>query len=299
MARQLAVIDLGSNTFHLLIVNAKDGSFEEVHRHRIFVGLAEGGIDSIKDTAIQRAKQALVTFKDTLEKYDVSKLSIIGTAALRSASNASLVDHLAKEILGQPIQIIEGLREAELIYKGVSQLIDCSSGDHMIMDIGGGSTEFIVISDGKPYWSQSFNIGVAVLHELFHKSNPISDIEISNLNSHLDKVLAPLQEVLKGKEIKNLIGASGSFEVVVSMSGGSVDNHKVSTYDIADFNLIAKKVIPADFHTRAAFEGMPKTRVKLIVVAFVLLDYVLKLTGSEQITVSPYALKEGVLGELL
>ena len=295
----VAIIDLGSNTFHLLICQVSKGSFTEVYRKRLFIGLAEGGIELINDQALYRAREGFSDFRQILLEYDISKTKIIGTAALRSASNASLVNHMAEEILGQPIEIIAGEREAELIYKGVSLITDTSINHHLIMDIGGGSTEFILISNGKRTWSQSFNIGVAVLHELFHKSEPIANEDIGRMEQFLDHTLQPLHKTVSGKDVTNLIGASGSFEVVVTMNDGKLSSNTVHSYDPKDFELFEEKVISATYEDRALLKGMPQSRVKLIVVAFILMRYVLRLTKPKQILVSPYALKEGVIVEMM
>jgi len=299
MGSNVAVIDLGSNTFHILVCRLGEGVFYQVHRQRLFIGLAEGGITIINDNAIVRAREGFLAFQQIINNHNVDQVKIIGTAALRSASNAKVIEDLCLEILGHPIEIVNGGREAELIYKGVSQLADCQAGHHIIMDIGGGSTEFIVIKDGVPIWSKSYNIGVAVLYDMFHKSEPIALSEISELNSYLTTTLVELKEITSTLNIQQLIGASGSFEVVVTMNDSQLSAHEVMSYAIDDFADIAHEVIASDLTTRTEMPGMPASRVKLIVVAFLLMRYTLDLVKPKTIIVSPYALKEGVLSEML
>lgn len=299
MNKTVAIIDLGSNTFHLLICQISRGSFHEKFRKRIFVGLAEGGIEKIKTSALVRARKAFEEYQDILTKHDIQDLKILGTAALRSATNASEVNNMVQSIFGKPIEIINGEREAELIYKGVSQIIDTKKGVHLIMDIGGGSTEFIIVENGKSVWAHSFNIGVAVLHEMFHKSDPISKTEINKLNQFLNTTLSPLKLELEYYTVQKLIGASGSFEIIVAMNGKKMSSSNVHSFDLDAFSVLEHEVVSSDYDTRANLKGMPKSRVKLIVVAFLLMKHIINLINPRQIVVSPYALKEGVIVEMM
>ncbi len=299
MSKSVGIIDLGSNTFHLLICDVSVDTFDEVYRERIFVGLAEGGISTLKPEAIVRAEEAISAFGSVLDSHNLDSLRILGTAALRSADNASEVNEIVEKILGQPIEIIEGHREAELIYKGVALIANCDEGDHLIMDIGGGSTEFILIRDGNMTWSQSFNIGVAVLHEMFHKKEPIAKADIEKMTDYLDETLRPLLDATKEANLRTLIGASGSFEVVAAIGGDEpLAKNSVSTINIEKFKEIEAKITSANFAERAAIKGMPESRVKLIVMAMLLLRYVINHLSPDEIVVSPYALKEGLLSEM-
>ncbi|HMU04396.1 MAG TPA: hypothetical protein PJ990_12270, partial [Saprospiraceae bacterium] len=167
--KKIAVIDLGSNTFHLLIVKlGDDHTFETTYRERVFTGLSDGGIDIISNEKLAFGLETLRHFKNRLDEYQVIELKVIGTAVLRKASNRQLFIDEANKILNAHINIIDGQKEAEYIYKGIMLLPVLRVGTHLIMDIGGGSTEFILVSDGKKLWSESYTLGVGVLHNLFH-----------------------------------------------------------------------------------------------------------------------------------
>ena len=298
MADRVGIIDLGSNTFHLLIVDwLPNGTFTTVYKGRAFVGLAEDGIETLSTKAMQKGIQTLTEFKKTLIKYKTAKFKVVGTAALRSAKNSSNFINEVKDKLGFDVEVIGGNREADLIYKGVKVLYPMTD-NHVIMDIGGGSVEFIVIKEGKNIWAGSYNIGVGVLHNAFHKSEPISTNEIEDLKEFLLDQLSVLKMKTQDLNIVSMIGASGSFEVVESMNGKAISTDSISHVSLRDYEVVSSKIIQASFEERSEMEGLPSSRTKLIVVAMILIDVVIDIIKPSEIVISPFALKEGLLSEL-
>lgn len=298
MADRIGIIDLGSNTFHILIVDMEGrANFKIVHKERSFVGLAAKGLDNLSLEAMDKGLNTLTKFKSLLHDYDVSRYVVTGTAALRSAKNRALFINTVRDQLGLEIEVIDGKREAELIFKGIS-LIHPMEGNHLIMDIGGGSVEFILVQNGKNVWSKSSNIGVGVLHSKFHKSEPIANTEISEIKSFLNSELKDLKAIAQDLKIETLIGASGSFEVVESMNGKNISPNKISNVSLNEYRKVSTKIINASIGERSQMKGLPVSRVKLIVVAMVLIDVVIKMINPEKIMISPFALKEGLLSEL-
>lgn len=296
MVDRVGIIDLGSNTFHLLIVDIYGNkSFKTIQKERKFVGLAEDGINMLSQKAIDKGIETLVQFKTILLAHSVSNIKVTGTAALRSAQNNDVFISKVKDQLGFDIEVINGEREAELIFKGVS-LLHPMIGNHLIMDIGGGSVEFIAVKDGNKTWSGSYNIGVGVLHNKFHKSEPISKPEIAELISFLYAELKELRAVVQN--VDTVIGASGSFEVVESMNGKEISPNKISEVTLDDYWNVSSRIIESTLLERSKMEGLPNSRIKLIVVAMILIDLVIEMTNPKKIMISPYALKEGLLSEL-
>lgn len=299
MNDRFGVIDLGSNTFHLLIVSKdSNGDFKEIHKERAFVGLAEEGIEKLSDDAMTRGEEALTMFMALLNQYNITHYKAVGTAALRSANNSHLFIEKIKKQLGLDIEIIAGAREAELIYKGVSQIADITTCNHVIMDVGGGSVEFILIQKGKLSWSGSYDIGVGVLHNGFHNSDPITQQDQNVINEYLDQSLSELADITQNLSITNMIGASGSFEVVQSLNGLPLISNATSKIEINDYTSASHNIIKSSIAERQKMQGLPSSRVKLIVVAMILIDKAMSIIKPDQLIVSPYALKEGVLSEL-
>lgn len=298
--KTIACLDLGTNTFHLLIVSTEDKRFTELYRKREYIILAEDGIETIGEKAIQRAKAAILTFKKALVKFRPEELRILGTEALRRASNGDIITDFIAEHLQVKPEIISGPREAELIFKGTQLMIDMSKGNYCIMDIGGGSVEFILSSDGEIKFMQSFKVGVTVLYNAFHKTEPISVKEKTAINEFLDTELHPLIEVLEKSQGRiSLVGASGSYEVLQSILEGDIKRNDISRFKTKEFYDLCDSLLIKNKAERGLVNGLPKERVNMIVVAFLLVKYVLDTAKFKDIIVSPYALKEGVLAEMM
>jgi len=300
MDNRYGVIDLGTNTFHLLIIEkSPNGNTQEVFRKREFVKLASEGIQTIGVAPFQRGVNAMITFHQILEKHQVKNIRAIGTAALRTATNGNDFIQLIAQKTDIHIQLIDGTEEARLIYQGVKEAFPLNEDKVLIMDIGGGSVEFIIADQSGIKWSQSFPIGVAVLFKSFHKSDPISSIEIQEINTALTQILAPLFAALKQYSVDSLIGASGTFDVLELFLSKENNPALYATIPVADYADFSKKLIFTTVAERLSLQRLPDSRADLIVVALVLIDFIIKAADIQTIITSPYAMKEGVLTEMI
>lgn len=294
--QQRAVIDLGTNTFHLLIAEVNDGRIEERYRERIYVKLASEGIETIGAEPFERGLAALRHFKKVLDTYGVEEVTAIGTAALRTASNGPNFVRRAGLETGIAVRLIPGDTEAEYITRGVLAALPPLDDTILIMDIGGGSTEYILASAVGVYWRQSFPLGVAVLQRAFHQSDPITASEIATLDAFLDEELRPLAEALKQYPSTHLVGAAGTFDAMATVLGTDAPAaghaHRLSLYGLGELH---NTLIASSLSERLAMEALPDERADLIVVAMLLIRYTMRLAGTEKITVSDYAMKEGIL----
>lgn len=297
--KKLAVIDLGTNTFHLLIVSLNaDGSFTELFRERKFIKLGENGVERIGDAPYLRGINALSDFKIILDKYAIDDIKVCGTAALRTASNGQEFVNEVKAKTDLDINLISGDEEARLIYLGVRQAVPFGSGIGMIMDIGGGSVEFIIADKDQIFWAQSFPIGVSVLRNKFHKEEPISRTEIENIEEYLEATLGYLKNALNDYQVNNLIGASGTFDVLEMMLVNEKISEVHTEVNAADFKPLYQDFLRTTLEERLEMPTLPSDRADMIIVALVLIDYILKLAKIEKITISAYAMKEGMLAEM-
>jgi exopolyphosphatase/guanosine-5'-triphosphate,3'-diphosphate pyrophosphatase len=300
---RVAVIDLGSNTFHLLIADKSSGSawgFEVLCKKRYFTALSEGGLGIIKQEAMERGWSALEDMKQLLDTYQPAEIKIIGTASLRNATNSPEFIRKATEICGRSIDIISGTEEAELIARGTCLIPALRTGTHLIMDIGGGSTEFILMKAGEIIFRESYNIGVGVLHHLFHHQEPIAGSASLALKNHLEETLQSLLHVLAVNNIEKIVGASGSFEVLQSMKGAETEiPGLIQSIPASEALTMIRHTVSLNFEERAKLQGIPKERVKLIVVAFLLMEYIIQTLQIKEIVVCPFAIKEGVLAKIM
>jgi len=297
---KIAVIDLGTNTFHLLVVEADEtGNFKEIFRERRYVHLAEDGIEKLGEAPYQRGLDIMNAYSLELIRQRVDKISAKGTAALRRASNGQEFIEEVRRQTGIRIETISGDAEAELIYKGTRQAVAMTDEPMMIMDIGGGSVEFIISNKDKLIWAQSFPIGVAVLYKNFHHSEPISTIEINQLKSHLLETLKPLTAFLEKYPVSTIIGASGTFDVLSRVMKISHSTEHSSDVMFDDFQPLYKKLVAADLETRLEMDDIPNHRAKLIVVAVILVDFIIQKYGITAMKISSFAMKEGMIAELI
>ena len=298
---KLAIIDLGTNTFHLLLVESSKCKigFEVLYRERHYVLLAEGGIDTISDSSMQRAKSAIDAFQNVLSNYKDIELVIVGTEALRVATNGNLINIYIKEHLSSVPHIISGNREAELIFKGNKLIVSADHTPYLIMDIGGGSTEFILVDDNHIILSNSYPLGVTKIYNAFNDTDPISIQAISSIESHIENQLSDMTEVIKGYNLNCLIGASGSFEVLSEVLTGNIPQQELVNISLADFEKLSMKVISSSIDERRDIKGIPENRVKFIQVAFIMMRKIIDMYAPDQIGVSPFAIKEGLISEWL
>lgn len=298
LPQRRAVIDLGTNTFHLLIAEVSgDEIVREIYRERIFVKLASEGIKTIGDAPFARGISALCRFRARIDECEVAEVKAIGTAALRTASNGKMFIREAKAEARIDIKLISGDKEAEYITKGVLLAIPSAMERVLIMDIGGGSTEFIIADQSEVYWRRSFPLGVSVLSNGFHFSDPISANEVKTLEQHLDTSLLPLKAALAEFSTRHLVGAAGTFDVLAEwLRDPAAPPHPTShQLDLTDFPAFYERIVPASLAERRALPGVPQERADMIVVAMILLRFVFRLANVERVTVSNYAMKEGIL----
>jgi exopolyphosphatase/guanosine-5'-triphosphate,3'-diphosphate pyrophosphatase len=300
MPDRYAVIDLGTNTFHLLIAEANGkGGFREIYRERRFIQLAENGIETIGPAPFQRGLDTLVDFAEHLTAHSVKAVHAFGTAALRTASNGPAFVQTVAEKAGITITLISGNEEARLIHLGVTQAITIQNGRFLIMDIGGGSVEFIIADHQQVYWAQSFPIGVAVLYSAFHKSEPIAVPEIEKLRSFLFEQLQPLQKALNAHPAHLLVGASGTFDVLENILPGVDRKGTFADVPLTGFPTFYQEMLDTPLEKRLTLASIPPARARMLIVALILIQAVIELADIDALRVSAYAMKEGILHEMM
>ncbi len=302
---KIAVIDIGTNTFHLLIVEVINDDIKVILKEKIAVMLGKGGISQsvITEEAQERALDTLNYFREKTIEHSVTKIFASATSAMRNATNAHVFIEKVLNQTGIEINIISGKKEAEFIHRGVRKSMKIGHQPALIADIGGGSVEFIICNEEEIYWLESFEIGAQRLLDKFHNHDPISEADIKNLYLYLEEELAPLIEKLKKCKPEILIGSSGTFDTLVDMAYAKkekVKSDKTSfSLNIEDFQLLFDEIIHKDRAERLSIPGMIEMRVDMIVVAICLIQFLLKNNQFSSIEVSSYALKEGVLDAII
>lgn len=300
---RLAIIDLGTNTFTLILVEIKDSDYSVIYRNKIAVKLGEDGISEgiIGKNAFQRGLDAIEQHKKDINAYNIDKTIAFATSAIRSTSNGTDFVNQVNQKFNVTIKIIDGDKEAELIYHGVKQAFDLGDHNSLIMDIGGGSTEFIIANNKKIIWKKSFQLGVSRLKENFKPQDPIIQSDINNLNTHFEKELVSLIDAINIHQPITLVGSSGSFDSLATMIGHKFLNKDVLfentefTFEMDNLNWAHQYLIDSDYQKRKNTVGISKMRAKMIVIASVFIQFIIEKSKIEKVRLSTYSLKEGVI----
>jgi exopolyphosphatase/guanosine-5'-triphosphate,3'-diphosphate pyrophosphatase len=299
-----AIIDCGTNTFNLLIAEVTKTQWTPVFSNRLSVRLGQGGLAQgrIRDERLARGVDALLTHAQTMLNFNVERAAVFATSAVREAINSGDFVKLAKKIARLDVTVIDGLREAELIYLGVKQTLAQNNQRVLIIDIGGGSTEFIIADHSKVYWKQSFPLGIARIFEYLQPSDVMTDEEQARLQTSFAHVLTPLENALNEHPTEHLVGASGTFDTLVAVlcAQRSMNPNLLSNeIELEAFYGLHKKLLKLPFEDRIALPGMLPMRADTIPLATSLIAFVLSKFGFTQLTQSAYALKEGAMAQLI
>lgn len=290
-----AIIDLGTNTFNLLIadVNGKDISI--LHAEKEGVALGMGGINDkrISIEAWERAFQTLSRYLEICHLLKVENIQAYGTSAVRDAENGNHFQETLKEELSLDLRIISGEEEADLIYRGVSALHSFEE-EGVIVDIGGGSTEIIHADCTGVKHARSFDIGVSRIYQKFKLNDPLSKEDEKRIVSFLEEKVG---NYFQDKSAGTLVGSSGSFETFYELIH---QQHfpKASTIfevEMSDFKRVLEEVKRSTLAEREKNEFIIPIRKIMAPITAVKTEWLLEKLQIEKLLISPYSLKEGAL----
>jgi len=292
-----AVIDMGTNTFNLLIADVDDCSFNSIHSTKEPVLLGMGGINDnrIADDAISRALLALKKFTKTCDAFKIDRKNIraIGTSALRGAENSSEFKAKVKEVFDIDVSIISGDEEANFIYQGVKWSHNFEN-PAVIMDIGGGSSEFIHANATGITNLLSLDIGVSRIYQQFDFPETYSGELQNAIFSYFEGCGS---SGMSNFESGTLIGASGSFETFYEMIFENEWQVKQEVTELPIKELI--RILDWSIHSTQAERNenvwITQIRKTMLPIAALQALWALKRTKASRVILSPYSLKEGVL----
>ena len=300
---RIAALDLGTNSFHLLIAEVHhDGTFTPLAREKEMLRLGdvvsrEGYIPP------ESAEQAIATvrrMKLLADAADVDEIAACATSAIRLAANGDeLVDRIEVET-GVEVEVINGLTEARLIFGAVRASVLLEPSPALCFDLGGGSLEIMVGDASGLMWATSENLGVARLTtELVH-SDPLSKRDRRALRERLEDALAPIAEEVATLSPKMVVGSSGTLEDLAHMTAARRDENVPQslnqlTIGRDEFLALHQVIIGSKASERRKLEGLESRRVDLIVAGSMFLAAAMELFEFDELTVSEWALREGIL----
>lgn len=304
--QRIAVIDCGTNTFNLLIADVEKGRIHFRKRTKRVVKLGAGGIGEniIGEIPFERGVKALENYSAILNAFKVDTVLAVATSAIRDAKNKNRFLKIVHERCGIQLKCITGEKEATLITKGVNSTLINDGKISLILDIGGGSVEFIICKGGEILWKNSYRIGAARLIESYPLKNKVSKATEKKTELYINSMISDFFEAFRLFQPTQLIGSSGSFETfqsILRMKDGKKPNYrkKLQVIDLKKYNNLHQNLLRCSLEERLRIPGMLKMRAEMIAAASIIVTFVLRTTKIKNVILSTYSLKEGVLYEYL
>ena len=299
---KIGTIDIGTNSMRLLIGNYINNKIENRKKYvsttRIGQGVDKEGY--ITEEAIERNLKALKEFSDICKNEKCDEVYCMGTSALRDSKNGQEFVRRAKELTGIDVDIICGDEESNLGFMGVLEGTDGNkSEDILVIDIGGGSTEFIVGNEEGIKFCKSENVGALRMTEKFITTDPISDEEYNSMASFIEETLYDTLNVLKEKKISKLVGIGGAITSLSAM------NQQLEVYSMEkvhnsivckkDLERILQNLKKMTLNDKKTMKGLQPKRADIITAGVKILHIIMEKLEFEEIMISEYDNLEGLM----
>ena len=295
----IAAIDLGSNSFHIVLAKADHGEIRILERMGEKVQLA-AGIDEqreLSEEAMQRGLDCLRRFAQLTNSLPAGAVRVVGTNALREARNRSVFIRRAEEILGHPVEVISGREEARLIYLGVSHTLADTPGKRLVADIGGGSTEFIVGQRFEPLLRESLQMGCVSFTQRYFRDGKITPARYAQAYTAARLELMGIEHSLRRLGWDEAVGASGTIRAVgLAMKAGGHGNGEVTAEGLA---WLKRRVLKLGEVDKLDMDGIKPDRRAIFPAGLAILEAIFDALDLHTMNHSEGALREGVLYDLL
>lgn len=296
----IAAVDLGSNSFHIVVARSQLGRLAIVDRLREMVRLASGLDENgeLDEASQQRALACLKRFGQRLRDMDAHRVRVVGTSALRRAKNSDAFLAAAEEALGgHPVEVISGLEEARLIYLGVSHHAPKIDGSSLVIDIGGGSTELIIGEGYEPHELESLKVGCVGLSRQYFADGRLSRKRFQQARIEVQLELRSIRQRFRRHGWLRAIGSSGTVRAAAEIA------HQLGIADPgisrAAAETIIARMLDAGRIEHLKLPGLGSERVEVFPGGIVILAEVMAGLGIEHLDASDGALREGLLLDML
>lgn len=306
--QMIAAIDIGTNSLHMVVVeiDATLPSFTIIAREKETVRLGDRNLmtGELKPEVMSKAIACLGRFKTLANSLGASSIVAVATSAVRESPNGNDFLHQVETEVGLTVDLISGSEEARRIYLGVLSGMEFNNKSHIIIDIGGGSTELILGDSEEPRSLTSTKVGAVRLTGELVKSDPISESEFKYLQAYargmLERAVEEIQGKLKIGDSPQLIGTSGTIETIATIHAreklglvpSTLNGYQFSLQDLRTWVNRLRKMTNVE---RGAIAGMPEKRSEVILSGAVILQEAMTLLGVESLTVCERSLREGVI----
>ena len=295
----IAAVDLGSNSFHMVVAQDQHGRLKVIDRIREMVRLGAGLSQSgeLSRDSQERALECLQRFGQRLREMHADSVRVVGTNTLRLAKNSTELIQRAEDALGHPIQVISGVEEARLIYQGAIQSITGPDGKWLIVDIGGGSTELIVGEQGRPLLMESVQMGCIGISERFFAGEEV--LEKKKFKKALVETrlqLQPITSAIRELGWEHAVGTAGTIRAVAELMRELELSDQGITYK--GINAVIARLQEAEYIEHAAFGSLAKERYPVFSGGIVILKAIFKELGIKRMVASEGGMREGLLFDL-
>jgi len=298
-----AAIDIGTNSIHLVIARLSPGGrFDVVTREKesVRLGHGAGDMDQLDPDAIDRGIATLRRFRQLADSFD-AEITAVATSAVREAANRDEFVRRAHDEAGIEVEVISGVEEARLIHLGVLQAVPVYDRQHLVVDIGGGSTEFVVAKADEVRVARSVKLGAIRLTDRFFRGGVVRPKQVRECRAYIDSFLAPVAHEIEPWGFDVAVGSSGTINAIAAMvehsrgrdSSRSVNNVVINRAELS--RVVARVVDARTTAARSNIPGLDARRADIIVGGAILLEEIFDRLGITSMTTSEYALREGVL----
>tara|TARA_R110002126_G_scaffold42002_8_gene121821 strand:- start:1265 stop:2755 length:1491 start_codon:yes stop_codon:yes gene_type:complete len=293
----MAAVDLGSNSFHMVIARVNDGALQLLHREKQKVQLAEGLNDDLvlSEEAIERGLQVLAQFADTLQPFAPNAVRVIATYTLRRARNAATFLRRAKVVFPFPIEVISGQEEARFIYQGVAHF-EHYSAKRLVIDIGGGSTEFAIGEGLQPLRLSSRNMGCVSYGQSHFAQGKISPRRFERAILQAEQELEPIVSSFRNAGWQQAVGTSGTVKTIKDVIAGLGWNS--NSLRLNDLTALKRHVLQFQHASELDLSGLTDDRKLLLCPGLAILIGAFNMLQIDEMVYVDAALREGVLYEM-
>ncbi|MBC8954358.1 exopolyphosphatase [Xenorhabdus sp. PB62.4] len=295
--QEIATIDLGSNSFHMVIARIVNGALQVIGRLKKRVYLADGlnSKNELSEEAIQRGLSCLSLFAERLQGFSADNVCLVGTHSLREATNAQEFLKRAKEIIPYPIEIISGHEEARLIFMGVEHT-QPEKGRKLVIDIGGGSTELVIGEDFEPLLIESRRMGCVSFARQFFPEGVINEHNFRKARLQAAQKLENLVWQFRTKDWDFALGASGTIKAIHELLVELGEKDGLITPE--RLNMLVKRVLKHKNFDSLDLPGLSDDRKQTFVPGLSILCGIFDALHIQELRLSQGALREGVLYEM-
>ena len=296
----IATIDLGSNSFHMVVAEERQGQIVMIDRIREMVRLASGLDDNgkLSKEVEENALTCLQRFGQRLRDLSSENVSAVGTNTLRRVQNAELFLLRAEEALGHPIEIISGIEEARLIYQGVAHSLEPDHKNRLVIDIGGGSTELIIGEEFNTKMMESLEMGCVTMNRRFFPDGKITSQRIERARVNVLQKMKAIRRAFRHQGWDVVIGASGTIKSTASIIR-KMDLDDEDGITVEALIKLINKIKEFETIEEIKLDGLSERRIPVFLGGVIVLFGVFEALGIEHMQVSDGALREGLLYDML